>query len=139
MADGLEAAGDLAGPKIKEAVDNWAENVRRDALQNLNRPRWLLSSSIVDKVKEYDKSGKVWAMAGFRFTSNDPRTPGKYGQFHEAGWLPNGKKQKSPERFLKQAKQANEAQLRRDLNDALADWLDLVNEEIQKQRTRAKG
>ena len=119
IAEGLENAEKASGIELRKAIDKWVEAVERDAKQKLNRPKWLLQENITNKVVDYEKNHKIWAMTGFRFQSKDPRTPGQYGQFHEAGWAPDRKKINVPDHFLKEAKKQNRARLEADIDAAL--------------------
>ncbi|MBQ9875451.1 MAG: hypothetical protein IJM30_13435 [Thermoguttaceae bacterium] len=102
----IEARSDLT-PKLEKAVVDYSEEVQTGAKSKLNRPKRLLSGRIGKSVKKYGvgtKGLKIWAMAGFTFKEkNNKRDSGYYGQFHEAGWRPNGKPS-APDHFLRRAK-----------------------------------
>ena len=109
LIESLEEIGDELAPRYREALDEWAEETARLAVANLSRPHWLLSRSIGDKVKDYRKDRKLWAMAGFQFQHNlmrskNPRDPGNYGQYHEGGWRPGKYRVSAPDHFLRRAK-----------------------------------
>lgn len=109
LIESLEEIGDELAPRYREALDEWATETARLAVENLSRPHWLLSRSIGDKVKDYRKDRKLWAMAGFQFQHNlgrskDPRDPGNYGQYHEGGWRPGKYRVSAPDHFLRRAK-----------------------------------
>ena len=119
IIEGLEAAEKASGPELRKAVDKWIVAVEKDAKINLNRPRWLLQENITNKVVDYAKNHKIWAMTGFRFQTKNPRDPGQYGQYHEAGWAPDRKTVKVPDHFLKKAKQKHRDDLQADIDAAL--------------------
>ncbi|MBP3531210.1 MAG: hypothetical protein J6K25_08530 [Thermoguttaceae bacterium] len=109
LIESLEEMNDELAPRYREALDEWAEETGKLAVQHLSRPRWLLSRSIGDKVKDYRKDRKLWAMAGFQFQHNlgrskNPRDPGNYGQYHEGGWRPGKYRVSAPDHFLRRAK-----------------------------------
>lgn len=104
--------------RVYELVEKWIERVAADARANLARPKWLLTKHITPKIKKYQSGQKIWAAAGFRFrVKNDKRDPGYYGQFHEAGWRPGGKRVSVKKKFIKRAKKKNLPQLHQDLRD----------------------
>lgn len=139
LIEGLNAAKDAAVPKLEEALQRWVKNVERDAKAKLKRPRWLLQKSITDKVITYEQNKKVWAMVGFRFQERrSKRDPGYYGQFHEAGWAPD-RVVKVPHHFLKDAKKENKADLEKELQKALADVIERVNEITRQRRIQNVG
>lgn len=121
-----------ANPELYKAVEKWANYVKARGKLNLNRPSWLLTHSIVDKVVDYQKSGKIWAIAGFEKTSGDKRSPGTYGQYHEAGWAPDRRVVKVPSRFLRRAKQESEPELKKDVDEALKDVVKIIEQTIKK-------
>lgn len=121
LREGLEEAKKAANPSLALALEKWGRDVKTLSKQNLARPSWLLTSSIVDKVKNYDKNSKVWAMVGFNKTDSNPRSPGIYGRYHEAGWAPDRKTINVPDHFLRRAKLARGAKLKQDVNEALKD------------------
>lgn len=131
----LEEAKKDAQPELLEAVEKWGENVRNLARIYLARPSWLLTPSIIDKVVDYDKSSKIWAIAGFQKTTGGKNTPGSYGQYHEAGWAPDRRRPSSPDHFLKRAKIEKGPELRRDVEAALKDVLKVFNETIKNKRS----
>ena len=137
LIQGLEAAKDAAAPELRAALDEWVQATEEDARQILGRPSWLLTRSITSKVKDYQQGRKIWAMAGFRFRSKEPRDPGMYGRFHEAGWAPVGHKVTAPDHFLRQAKAKNLMQLDKRCRAALQNVMALVSE-ISKQRRWAE-
>lgn len=118
IATGLERAKKETGPKLNKAINKFINAVEKDAKVNLARPHWLLQQSITRKVVDYN-NGKIWAMAGFRFQSKNPRSPGNYGQYHEAGWAPDRKIIKVPHHFLRRAKQSHIDELRADVDAVL--------------------
>lgn len=137
IVDGMNAAKADAVPKLHKVLKDWAQNTAKDAERTLNRPTWLLSRNIASKVKEYADGAKIWAMAGFKFSKkDDKRTPGYYGQFHEAGWLPNNRKPKAPAHFLRTAKQKNMATLKTESEKALNGIIDTIREEMTKKKQK---
>lgn len=136
LVEGLEAAQDASGERLRQAVNAWSEEVKNDAIAYLGRPTWLLSKSIVDKVKSYDESGKIWAMAGFRFDDNDKRSPGYYGQFQEAGWRPAPYIQRTPDHFLRRAKADHMNDLHKRLEDALRGTLAELEKVVKANKGR---
>lgn len=135
IVEGLEASRKKAAPKLKKALQQWAENTAEDATAGLRRPTWLLSKSIEPKLKEYQNNGKIWAIAGFKFSSKeDKRTPGYYGQFHEAGWAPHNRKPTAPDHFLKKAKEANTPKLQKETEQALKQIDKTIAEKIRERR-----
>ena len=133
IARGLEAAQRDAGPKLTKAIDTWVDATEKDAKKILARPHWLLQRSITDKVVDYEKNHKIWAMVGFRFQSTAPRDPGNYGQYHEAGWAPDRKIVKVPDHFLRRAKQQNRPRLLQEIGIALKGMSDSFLESIKKE------
>ena len=128
----LEEAKKNAEPELVAAVENWAKSVAEKAKRNLSRPRWLLTSSISEKVVDYKKNARIWAIAGFEKTNGGKRTPGTYGQYHEAGWAPDRKKPSGPDHFLRKAKNEQREQLGKDVDEALEHVLE-VFQKIQKR------
>ena len=141
VVEGMEAGRAAAAPKLRGAVEKWSKDTAEDATAILSRPRWLLSKNITSKVKEYQKSGKraakIWAMAGFKFTEKDnKRSPGYYGQFHEAGWRPGNYRPSAPKKFLRQAKLKNLPELEKESEKALTGICDIVAKKMQETRTQ---
>ena len=132
LIEALERAKKEANPALVKAIESWAEEVRRSSKLKLSRPSWLLTSSIVDKVVDYEKTGKIWGIVGFEKTSGGKRTPGSYGQYHEAGWAPDRKVVKVPTRFLRRAKQDSAGALKKDIDDALTDVLAIFEQTIKR-------
>lgn len=132
LIEALEEAKKDANPRLVEAINLWAESVKRKAKFNLARPSWLLTSSIVDKVVDYQKTGKIWGIVGFEKTTGGPRTPGSYGQFHEAGWAPDRKTVKVPARFLRRAKAESAQELKDDVDEALKKVLEVFENRIKR-------
>lgn len=133
IIEGLDAAQKAATPALHKAVEKWAQGVKTQGRANLARPSWLLTSSIVDKVVDYSKRGKIWGMTGFERTTNDPRSPGVYGQYHEAGWAPDRKVVKTPDHFLRRAKLQQGATLKNDVDAALQEVLDYFNNTVRRR------
>lgn len=98
----LEATRNAAAPAYREAVEDWAETTTRKAVENLDRPHWLLSRSMTEVVKPYH--GVLWALSGIKHESIDPKDPGYYVIYHEAGWRPNKGKPSAPIHFMTRAK-----------------------------------
>ena len=136
LIEELQQAKDAATPKLEDALTKWITAVEQDARLILARPHWLLTKNITSKVKSYQQNHKVWAMAGFRFQEkSNPRDPGYYGQFHEAGWAPDRKIVRVPKKFLKRAKVLNQTQLKYDLEAALEDVFEKIQRVMVKRRT----
>lgn len=87
-------------------------------MAGLNRPSWLLSRSIARKVKNYQQNQKLWAIVGVKREAVDPRDPGVYGVFHEAGWAPAGRRPQVQKRFLRSARDRNIGELMSDVKSA---------------------
>ena len=128
----LEEAKKDADPEIAEAVERWARDVRSLSRAYLARPSWLLTPSIVDKVVDYSKAGKIWGMVGFKKTTGGVDTPGSYGQYHEAGWAPDRRRPSSPDHFLKRAKIERAAKLRTDVEQALKEVVKIIENSIKR-------
>lgn len=141
IVDGLEETRHAAAPLLREALDKWAQNVAADAIDLLNEPHWLLSRNITSKVKEYAEGGKIWAMAGFKFSKSeeDKRIPGYYGQFHESGWLPNRRKPTARPRFLRDAKRKHDPTLKEETEKALAGFNEELLQRIRDKRAGNKS
>lgn len=132
IAKGLEAAQKEAGPKLEAAIERWTTATEQDARAILNRPKWLLQQNITDKIIDYKKTRKIWAMVGFRFQSKSARDPGYYGQYHEAGWAPDRKVVKVPDHFLRKAKEKNRERLLAEIAIALKGMTDAFLESVRK-------
>lgn len=132
LIDAIEAAKKDAKPELVAAVDKWAKSVAREATNYLARPSWLLSRSIIDKVVVYEKTAKIWAIAGFQKTTGGKNTPGSYGQYHEAGWAPDRRRPSSPDHFLRRAKREQAPELRRDVDEALKNVLEVFRRTVKK-------
>lgn len=128
----LDEAKKDANPELVAAVEKWAKTVAEKAKRNLSRPSWLLTSSISEKVVDYKKSSKIWAIAGFEKTSGGKRSPGTYGQYHEAGYAPDRARPSGPDHFLRKAKQEQREQLGKDVDEALEHVLE-VFQKLQKR------
>jgi hypothetical protein len=128
IIDALETAKKDADPALQKAVEKWARDVSALARQYLARPSWLLTPSIIDKVVDYDKRGKIWGMAGFKAGGDGKRAPGKYGRYHEAGYAADRKQVKVPDHFLRRAKLAKGDQLKKDVDAALVEVLRVFND-----------
>ena len=128
----LEEAKKNAEPELVEAVENWARTVAEKAKKNLARPSWLLTSSISEKVVDYKKNAKIWAIAGFEKTGGGKRSPGTYGQYHEAGYAPDRTRPSGPDHFLRKAKNEQRKQLEKDVDEALEHVLE-VFQKLQKR------
>ena len=75
--------------------------------------------------------------AGFKFTEKDnKRSPGYYGQFHEAGWRPGNYRPSAPKKFLRQAKLKNLPELEKESEKALTGICDIVAKKMQETRTQ---
>ena len=132
LIEALREARINAQPELVKAVERWSLAVVASGKSNLARPSWLLTSSIVDKVVDYKKNAKIWAIAGFEKTTGGKRTPGTYGQYHEAGWAPDRKKPSGPDHFLRKAKNEQREQLGKDVDEALEHVLE-VFQKLQKR------
>lgn len=117
----LNAAREQVEPKIEEALEQYVERVERDAVAGLNRPHWLLSRSIASKMKNYRQNSKLFAIAGVKRETKEPRDPGVYWKYHESGSTPDGYRRAAPKRFLKTAKERNFAQLEKEIGEAFAE------------------
>jgi hypothetical protein len=139
LIEQLQAARHKAAPELEKALERWIVAVERDAKANLNRPHWFLQQNISSKVKAFQQNHKIWAMTGFRFQNkSNPRDPGYYGKFHEAGWAPDRKVVKVPHHFLRSAKKKNRPTLEKELQATLSDVMDLTSE-IMAERRRYGG
>ena len=124
LIEALREARRNAQPELVKAVERWSLAVVASGKSNLARPSWLLTSSIVDKVVDYKKNSKVFAIVGFKKTDGTPRSPGTYGGFHEAGYAPDRAKPSAPTRFLRKAKKEQSALLKADVDEALKNLLE---------------
>lgn len=128
VSDSLYDVDAAAFIAVRAALKEWAENTAIDATDILSRPNWLLSQYIGSKVVEYLDDRKVQAMVGFRFQQKENRfktpsrkahgekgeyipDPGYYGRFFEGGFRRGGVPYRTPDHFLRKAKQRNIADL----------------------------
>lgn len=140
LIESLQAARDEAAPALEKALEQWVVNVERDSKANLNRPHWFLQQNISSKVKAFQKNRKIWAMTGFRFQEKDnKRDPGYYGRFHEAGWAPDRKVVKVPHHFLRNAKKQNQASLEKEIQEALADVMNITRRIMAERRRQGRN
>ncbi len=140
IVEGLGEARQEINPGLKKTLEKWAKNTADDAGRLLDRPGWLLSQNITSKTQELGQGEKLWAMAGFRFSkSDDKRSPGYYGQFHEAGWLPNQRKPTARPHFLRDAKKKNMPQLEQETNNILKEFKEVLLLKIKKSRKETGG
>lgn len=136
----LDAAKDATNPELELAIEKWANRVQRDARAILSRPKWMLSSSIAQKVIEYQTNKKIWAMVGFRLESYLARnygtrnTPGFYGRYHEAGWAPDRRTVKVPAHFLREAKRQNKSSLESDVAASVAAIMETIKTIMAERR-----
>ena len=140
---------------VRAALKDWAENTAVDATDILSRPNWLLSQYIGSKVIEYLDDRKLQAMVGFRFQQKENRfktasrrasgekgeyipDPGYYGRFFEGGFRRGGVPYRTPDHFLRKAKQRNIETLKQVIeaafDDAKKDILANRLDEVKKAR-----
>lgn len=132
----MEETRNAAAPEYKKAAEEWAGATSRKAVELLDRPNWLLSRSISDVVKRYDKTGKIWAMAGIVKEKGGNREPAYYIRFHESGWRKGGGKPSAPPKFLKRAKLSTTPNLIRRIEEASEGIKKVFEEELKKTRPR---
>ena len=107
----LEKTYAATAPKFKKAVEEWAKATTAKSKENLNRPQWLLSRSLSQVVRKYEKSSKIWALSGVTKDGKGVNDPARYVRFHESGWRPKARgggryKPKVEPHFMRKAKEA---------------------------------
>ena len=124
--------------KYKQAVEQTAGNVVRDAAAALNKPGWELSRAIrASRIKEYRNRRVIFQAVEPEGSKNPaPNTPGAYAWYHEHGYtvqassvarprsgriIRKGTKRAAyrkqpPKWFFKQAAEANLPRLQAEIN-----------------------
>lgn len=132
ITNALEAARHAAAPIYREAVEEWAKETTKKAVENLDRPNWLLSKSMEPVVKPY--KSVIWALAGVKHDSENAREPGRYVIYHESGWRPNPYWAPSaPKGFLKKAKVETAPILRAKAEKASKDIAQIITERARER------
>ena len=154
MAADFEEMRGVAFRANHYALDEWTTMVTVAAITKLDRRHWLLSESITNKVIDYIRDHKVYAMAGFRFragrnlgvkhgtTGIYVPDPGYYGQYHEGGKRKFGKPYRTVDHFLRKAKKEKigylddlvEKWFTKEMRDALASEMRRIRHERRQLR-----
>lgn len=156
----LDATYAESAPKFKKAVEEWGKATAAKSKQNLNRPKWLLSSALSQIVRKYDKSGKIWALAGVTKDGKGLNAPSRYVRYHESGWRPKARGAKwgydkkldlvikprrytpaAPPHFMRKAKEATSPLLKANLeaiNKGIARTFERELAELNSRRREDK-
>lgn len=136
MVTALEKTRAASAPIYRDALDDWAETTTRKAVENLDRPNWLLSRSMSHVVRRYEKCGKLWAMSGVTKDGEGARSPSSYVHFHESGWRPNGGKPSAPKKFMARAKRSTTPILKTKIDEATKGVLAVFQKEMEKRKAK---
>ena len=132
----LEQFRDEAKPRLEQAVEGWGENVVTTAVTILDKPNWLLSQNITNKLKSYTAPdvSKIWAMAGFKQDGTAPRSPGMYGRYYEGGYWPDRKKAPVPDHFLRAGKRQATPQLKATIEQILKERAEVLGDILKAKK-----